>query len=89
MMMSLPLLYNIQQLITNCTSSDDSSSHKIASRRLANLQKNVSSVSTATASLSGYSDVCLLCQYKEQLSDFKKELGDICNDGLMSPFERM
>ena len=70
----------IQQLLTNCASSSDSSSRKIASRRFAHLQKNLSSVSAAIGSLSGESDdVCLLCQYEEQLGDFEKELGDIRN----------
>ena len=67
------LAVQVQQLIANHTSDNDSSSHKIVSQRIANLQKNLPSVSTAIGSLSGESDVCLLCQYEEQLSDFKKE----------------
>ena len=70
----------IQQLISICTSSSVTSSHKIAARRLSYSQKNLSSISTAVASLSGGpDDTCLLLQYEDQLGDCKKELADIRN----------
>ena len=58
------LAVRIQQLITVCTPPSDASPRKIASRRLSHLQKSLSSIHTAIASLSGGpDDTCLLRQY--------------------------
>ena len=72
------LAVRVQQLITACTSSSDANPRKIASRRLARLQKSLSSVSDAIKALPGESDdAFVLRQHEEQLADFKKELSDI------------
>ena len=72
------LAVRIQQLINVCTPPSDASPRKIASRRLSHLQKSLSSIHTAIASLSkGPDDTCLLRQYEEQLGDCKKEVTDI------------
>ena len=78
----------MQQLINVCTSSSDSSPRKIASRRLSRLQKNLSSISTEIATLSGRpDDSCLLLLYEDQLSDCKKELTDVRNSLLPHDLE--
>ena len=73
------LTVRIQQLITLCTSSLDSSPRKIASRRLSHLQKTLSTIGKAIASSDSTADPCLLRQYEEQLGDVKRELTDIRN----------
>ena len=51
---------------------------KIASRRLSYLKNNLSAVNIAVHALIAESaELHLLHQYQEQLSDFKKELGDV------------
>ena len=82
------LAARMQQLISVCTSSSDSSPREIASRRLSRLQKNLSSISTEIATLSGRpDDSCLLLQYEDQLSDCKKELTDVRNSLLPHDLE--
>ena len=73
------LAVRIQQLITLCTSSLDSSPRKIASRRLSHLQKTLSTIGEAITSSDVTADPCLLRQYEEQLGDVKRELTDIRN----------
>ena len=70
----------IKRLIVVSDSSSESGPHKIASRRLAHLERNLSTVNEGIGSLSGGPDeVCLLHQYKEQLCYLKAELGDVCS----------
>ena len=72
------LAARINLLITACSSSPESSSRKLVSRRLTHLGKKLSSIRGGVGKLTaGPDDVCLLRQYKEQAQDFKKELGDI------------
>ena len=72
------LSVRIKRLISACTSSPDAPPRKIASRRLSHLQKNVSAINEAIPTLTGSSDdVCLLHQYQEQLSDYKREYTDV------------
>ena len=52
--------------------------HKISSRRLKHLQKNLSTVRDKIEELSdGPEDVYHLKQHEEQLADYKKELADL------------
>lgn len=75
------LASRIKLLITACSSSQESSSRRLASRRLTHLAKNLSSIRDEISPLStDTDDICLLRQYQEQLQDFKKELGDIHKD---------
>ena len=70
----------IKRLILVCDSSSESGPRKIASRRLARFERNLSTVNERIGSLSeGPDDVCLLRQYEEQLCDLKAELGDLCS----------
>ena len=72
------LAARMQQLISVCTSSSDSSPRKIASRRLSRLQKNLSSISTEIATLSGRpDDSCLLLQYEDQLTEIATLSGSL------------
>ena len=73
------LAVRVQQLITlSASPSSDTDPRKIASRRLARLQKSISSVKDAVTALKGDSDdAFVLKQHEEQLTDFKKELSDI------------
>ena len=73
------LAVRVQQLITlSASPSSDTDPRKIASRRLARLQKSISSVKDAVTALKGDSDdAFVLRQYEEQLTDHKKELSDI------------
>ena len=82
------LTAHIRQLVSACTPSSDLSLRKIASRRLSHLQKSLSSVRMAiTTSGEEPLDVCLLCQYEEQLNDCKKELADVRNSLLSLDLE--
>ena len=68
----------IEQVIATCSFTSGLGARKIASRRLSYLKNNLSAVSTAVHALSAESaELHLLHQYQEQLSDFKKELGDV------------
>ena len=70
----------IKRLIAVCDSSSEIGPHKIASWRLARLERNLSTVDEGIGSLSvGPDDVCLLRQYEEQLHNLKVELGDLCS----------
>ena len=70
----------IKQLIVVCDSSSEFGPRKIASQRLARLERNLFTVNERIGSLSGGPDcVCLLCQYEEQLCDLIVELEDICS----------
>ena len=69
----------IKWLIVVCDSSEFGPL-KIASRKLVHFERNLFTVNERIGSLSGGSDdVCLLCQYEEQVRDLKVELGDICS----------
>ena len=75
------LSVRISQLIGVCTSSQLSTSpRKIASRKLARIEKTLSDMNLAVAALEGDPDSCLLRQYEEQVSDVKKELSDTHNE---------
>ena len=72
------LTIRVQQLITACAPTSDTNPCKIASRRLARLQKSLSSVDDSVKALTVDSDDAItLRQHEEQLADFKKELCDI------------
>lgn len=68
---------NAQRLITSCSSSSNSVSHKVAIKRLRRIRRSLSEISD---SLSGETDdVCRIRQHQEQLSDFKTELVGVRN----------
>ena len=72
------LAIRIEQVIATCSLTSGLGAGKIASRRLSYLKNNLSAVSTAVHALTAESaELYLLHQYQEQLSDFKKELGDV------------
>ena len=73
------LSLRIQKLLTVCTSSSPSSP-QIASKRLLRVKRSLSSISAAIdVPITESDDICLLYQHQEQLSDLKKELGEIRN----------
>ena len=73
------LAMRIEQVIATCSLTSGHGAKKIASRRLCYLKNNLSAVSTAVHALTAESaELHLLRQYQQQLSDFKKELGDVC-----------
>ena len=65
----------VSQLINACTSSPT----KITSRKLTRIERALSNVDTTIATLDGGSELHLLHQYEEQVSDLKKELSDVRN----------
>lgn len=72
------LAMQIEQVIGACSLTSGFGARKIVSRRLSYLKNNLSAVNTAVHALTAESaELHLLHQYQEQLSDFKKELGDI------------
>ena len=77
------LAARIEQLVSLCVSTSDSSPCRIASRRLSHLQKKLLSVSESITSSDRTVDTCLLNQYEEQLGDIKRELADIRNGPLL------
>ena len=77
----------VQQLIVICSSSTDSGQRKITSRKLARLEKNIASISSAVDSITEDPDTCLLQQYKEELQDFKAELGNVSSSILAMDLE--
>ena len=59
-----------QKFIALCASSPVSDLHKTSSRRLAHINKNLSTISDAIGALAGEEDdVLLLHQYEEQITD--------------------
>ena len=70
------LAMRLERLISSCSSSD-SDQCKIASKRLKQLEKRLSSIFSGVTSFPVDGDVCLLKQFEEQLSDFKQEFSDI------------
>ena len=72
------LAMRIEQVIGACSLTSSHGARKIVSRRLSYLKNNLSAVNTAVHALTAESaGLHLLHQYQEQLSDFKKELGDV------------
>ena len=72
------LAVRIEQLIATSDSASESGARKTASRRLSCMNSNVSAIRSAITELTGDpAETHLLHHYQEQLSDFKKELGDI------------
>lgn len=68
----------IERLISACPKSLDSNSYKIASKRLTHLKARLSLVEESITPMpTETDDTCLLKQHEEQLSEFKKELGDV------------
>ena len=65
-----------------CSSSVESTHRKTNARKLARLERNVTSIRSAIDSSAGAPDVCLLQQYEEQLRDLKVELGGV-SSGLL------
>ena len=64
-------------LIALCASSPVSDLRKNSSRRLAHINKNLSTIGDAIGALAGEEDdVLLLHQYEEQIADCKKQLSD-------------
>ena len=77
-MMMVYLTMQIEQVIGACSLTSGFGARKIVSRRLSYLKNNLSAVNTAVYALTAESaELHLLHQYQKQLSDFKKELGDI------------
>ena len=62
-----------------CTTSQ-SSPLKIASCKLTHIETTLSDMNAAIATLNGDYDKCLLCQYEEEVSNFKKELFETHNE---------
>ena len=80
----LHLVVRLQQMIATCSSPSGTraatSPRDIASCRLQHVQRSISSMQDAISTLTDRSeDVHLLRHYEEQLSDLKKEAGDIRN----------
>ena len=73
------LAARIEHLIYTFSSSEDSDSRKIASRRLFRLGKKFASIKDAISSLTEDTEPCLVQQYGEQIQDIKKELVDTHN----------
>ena len=74
------LTVQVQQLVATC-SAPPTSARKLASRKLVQLQRSLTPLRDAVATLSGGTDdVCLLRHHEEQLSELKKELRDIGAD---------
>ena len=72
------LTSRIERLLETCSSAADSGARKVSSRRLSQFETRLSTVNTAITALSGDpKEIHLVYLYQEQLSDFKKELGDI------------
>ena len=72
------LAMRIEQVIGACSLTSGHGARKIVLRRLSYLKNSLSAVSTAVHALTAESaELHLLHQYQEQLSDFKKELGDV------------
>ena len=72
------LAVRVEQLIADSDSASESGTKQIASRRLSCLKSNLSAVCSAMSELTGDpAETHLLHHYQEELSDFKKELGDI------------
>ena len=76
------LIIRLQKLITTCSSVADPDACKIPSRKLAHLDKNLSSINDQIKSLGDPDDACLIHQFQEQVSDVKKELGSV-HDSLL------
>ena len=69
------LAARLQEFIVICSTIADPDIRKVPSRRLARLDKSLSSISNRIKSITGdSSDTCLIHQYEEQVSDLKKEL---------------
>ena len=77
------LAVRIKGLISLCAATPHPNFHKVATRQLTHISKGVSSIAEAIGYLSGTPDVCFLYQYKEQICDHKRELGDM-RDSLLS-----
>ena len=70
----------VRQIITTCAPSNEVDPRKVPLKRLTRLQRALVEITNGLSALpDGRDGVVLLRQYEEQLSDFKKELGDIRN----------
>jgi len=79
MMMVYPISLCELSKSKTCSLTSGLGARKIASHRLSYLKNNLSAVSTAVHALTAESaELHLLHQCQEQLSDFKKQLGDVC-----------
>ena len=71
------LTIRLESLILTCSSMEDSAAHKVASRTLANLRERLLHISSDLSKLSGApEDTDVLEQYREQVTEHKKELSD-------------
>ena len=70
-------IVHLQKLITTCSSIADPDARKIPSRRLAHLDKSLSSINDQIKSLGDPNDACLIHQLEEQVSDVKKEFSSV------------
>ena len=67
----------VEELVVVC-SSKDSSQHKIATKRLKNIEKGLDTILSGASALPSVDDrICLIHQYQEQLSEFKAEFAVI------------
>ena len=65
----------VKQVIAASSPSSVESSHRIASRKLAHLQKSLSAISSIVSdTTTTVSDTCILRQYEEKMSDINKDL---------------
>ena len=72
------LAMRMEQVIGACSLTSGLGARKIVSHRLSYLKNSLSVISTAVHALTAESaELHLLHRYQQQLSDFKKELGDI------------
>ena len=69
------------------SSSSDYSRCKTSSRKLTQLEKNVTSILSAINSFDDSPDIHLFQQYKEQLQDLKAELGSVLSDLLATDLD--
>ena len=70
----------VRQTITTCSPSNEVDPRKVPLKRLTRLQRALVEITNGLSALpDGHDGMVLLRQYEEQLSDFKKELGDIHN----------
>ena len=75
------LALRIDRLIKLSSSAAESGARSVAARRLSQFKERLAAVNAAVTALTGDAkEIHLVYLYQEQLSDFKKELGDIRHD---------
>ena len=81
------LSVRVKRVTSASSLSTNEASRKIATRKLSHLQKLLNSIASAIGDSAPPSDMCLLKQYEERMSDLNKDLARVRDDLLRMELE--